>query len=97
MKAYELLFFINPTAEETERDATLERVNSTITAQNGVIDNLSNWGRRRLAYEIDKLSEGDYTLIDFHAEPASIEEMSRVLRIMDGVKRFMIVARPDRN
>ncbi|MDR2957901.1 MAG: 30S ribosomal protein S6 [Coriobacteriales bacterium] len=97
MKAYELLFFVNPTIEESEREATMQRIDSTITAQGGVIDNTDNWGRRKLAYEIDKLADGDYTLIDFHAEPSSIDEINRVLRIIDAVKRSMIIARTDRD
>ncbi|MDR0459134.1 MAG: 30S ribosomal protein S6 [Coriobacteriales bacterium] len=97
MKAYELLFFVNPTLEEEDREATMLRIDSTIAAQGGVVDNIDNWGRRKLAYEIDKLADGDYTLIDFHAEPASIDEINRVLRITDAVKRFIIVARTDRD
>jgi small subunit ribosomal protein S6 len=97
MKAYELLFFINPTLEEEEREATMSRIDLTITTQGGVIDSVENWGRHKLAYEIDKLSDGDYTLIDVHALPSRIEEISRVLRITDSVKRFMIVARTDRD
>jgi small subunit ribosomal protein S6 len=97
VKAYELLFFVNPTLEEEDREATMLRIDSTIAAQGGVVDNIDNWGRRKLAYEIDKLADGDYTLIDFHAEPASIDEINRVLRITDAVKRFIIVARTDRD
>ena len=97
MKAYEMLFFVNPTLTEEEREATMLRIDSTITAQGGVVDNVDNWGRRKLAYEIEKLADGDYTLIDFHADPTSIDEINRVLRITDAVKRFMIVARTDRD
>ena len=97
MKAYELLFIVNPTIEEELRDATLQRIDTTITSQGGLIDKVDNWCRRKLAYEIDKLADGDYTLIDFHAEPTSIDEISRVLRITDAVRRFMIVARTDRD
>ena len=49
----------------------------------------------KLAYEIDKLTEGDYTLVNFHADPTQIAELDRVLRINDAVKRHMIVRRPD--
>jgi len=97
MKAYELLFFVSPVLEEDDREATMKRVNDTIVNQGGTVDNVDNWGRRKLAYEIDKLADGDYTLLDFHAEPTSISEIDRVLRIMDNVKRHMITARPDRS
>jgi small subunit ribosomal protein S6 len=97
MKAYELLFFVNPAIEDEEREATMQRIDSTINAQGGAVDSIDNWGRRKLAYEIDKLQDGDYTLINFHSEPTSIAEIDRVLRITDTVKRFMIVATPVRD
>jgi small subunit ribosomal protein S6 len=90
MKAYELLFFVNPALEEEVREATLARIDATITQQGGVIDNVDEWGKRKLAFEVDKLTDGDYYLIDFHAEPTSIAELDRVLRITDAVMRFMV-------
>ena len=96
MKAYELLFFVNPTLEDEARDAIQKRIEGVITAEGGVIDNVDVWGKRKLAYEIDKLTDGDYTLIDFHAAPESIAELDRVLRIADAVVRHMIVRRDDR-
>jgi len=97
MKAYELLFFTDPTLGEEDREATLAKIDSTITTQGGNVDNVNNWGRRKLAYQVDHLSDGDYTLIDFHSIPANIAEIDRVLRITDAVKRFIIVARTDRD
>jgi small subunit ribosomal protein S6 len=97
MKAYELLFFVTPTLTEEDRLAALSRVDSTITSQGGVIDNVDEWGKKKLAFEVDKLTDGDYVLIDFHAEPTSIAELDRVLRITDAVKRHMVVARTDRD
>lgn len=97
MKAYELLFFVAPSIDEESRLAAFKRIETTIAANNGSIDNVDNWGKRKLAYEINNLTDGDYTLIDFHAEPESIEELNRVLRITDAVERHMIVARTDRD
>jgi len=97
MKAYELLFFVNPTLEEEDRLATLKRIDAAITSQGGVVDNIDEWGRKKLAFEVDRLTDGDYTLIDFHAEPTSIAEIDRVLRITDAVKRHMVVNRTDRD
>ena len=93
MKAYELLFFVDPTIEEDAREALFARIDSTITSQDGVIDSIEPWGKRKLAYEINKLQDGDYTLINFHADPTSIAELDRVLRITDSVVRFMIARR----
>jgi len=97
MKAYELLFFVAPTLEEETRANVMGRIESTITAGEGTIDNVDEWGKRKLAYEINKLSEGDYILIDFHADPDHIAELDRVLRINDNVQRHMIVRRTDRD
>jgi small subunit ribosomal protein S6 len=96
MKAYELLFFVSSSLDKDIRESTMKRVENTILDDKGVIDNTSEWGKRKLAFEIDNLSEGDYTLIDFHADPASIVELDRVLRITDAVVRHMIVKRSDR-
>jgi small subunit ribosomal protein S6 len=97
MKAYELLCFLIPTLSEDDRLAVLNKIETTITTQDGVIDAIDEWGKRKLAFEVDRLTDGDYILVDFHAKPTSIAEIDRVLRITDAVKRFMIVCRPDRD
>ena len=97
MKAYELLYFVAPTLEEEARAAVAQRIESTITDGEGTLDNVEAWGRRKLAYEINNLTEGDYILVDFHADPAHIAELDRILRINDAVERHMIVRRTDRD
>ena len=91
MKAYELLFFVAPSIDEESRAAVMKRIETTIAEGEGVVDNVDNWGKRKLAYEINGLTDGDYTLIDFHADPANVAELDRVLRINDAVVRHMIV------
>ncbi|MBM6988369.1 MULTISPECIES: 30S ribosomal protein S6 [Parafannyhessea] len=97
MKAYELLYFVDPAATEEARAGVSKRIDVAVTENGGKIDNVEDWGKRKLAFEIDKLTEGDYTLVDFHADPAQIAELDRVLRINDAVKRHMIVRRTDRD
>ena len=97
MKAYELVFFVDPAIDEESRLAANKRIENVITADGGTIDKADNWGKRKLAYEIKGLADGDYTLVDFHAEPESIAELDRVLRIMDAIERHMIVCREDRD
>jgi small subunit ribosomal protein S6 len=97
MKAYELLFFVNPAIDEESRLAANKRVENVITADGGVIDKADNWGKRKLAYEIKGLTDGDYTLVDFHADPAHIAEIDRIMRITDAIERHMIVCREDRD
>lgn len=97
MKAYELLFFVAPTIDEETRLAVMKRIETALTEGAGVIDSVEDWGKRKLAYEINGLTDGDYTLINFHADPTNIAELDRVLRITDAVVRHMIVRRPDRD
>ena len=97
MKAYELLFFVAPNTDEETRAGVMKRINVAITAEGGVVDSVEDWGKRKLAFEIDDLTEGDYTLINFHADPQQIAELDRVLRINDAVKRHMVVCRSDRD
>ena len=92
MKAYELLYIVDPSSSEEVRAGVSARIDVAITNGGGTIDSVEDWGKRKLAYEIDHLTEGDYTLINFHADPTQIRELDRVLRINDAVKRHMIVA-----
>lgn len=97
MKAYELLYFVDPTSNEETRAGVMKRIDVAVTAEGGKVDSVEDWGKRKLAFEIDDLTEGDYTLINFHADPTQIAELDRVLRINDAVKRHMIVRREDRD
>lgn len=97
MKAYELLYFVDPSSDEETRAGVMKRIDVAISQEGGVVDSVEDWGKRKLAYEIDGLSEGDYILINFHADPTQIVELDRVLRINDNVKRHMIVRRPDKD
>ncbi len=97
MKAYELLLLLDPSLDEESRAAVLDKIQGVITADGGVVDKVDPWDKRKLAFEIGKLTEGDYVLIDFHTAPAAIAELDRVLRISDPVVRFMLVNREDRD
>lgn len=96
MKAYELMLLLTPNLDEEARAELLDKVEKLITSEKGIVDNVESWGKRKLAFEIDDLTDGDYAVIDFHADPSSIAEIDRVLRINDSVVRFMIVRRDDR-
>lgn len=97
MKAYELLFFVAPTISDEDRVAVMKRIETTIAEGAGKVDNVDEWGKRKLAYEINGLTDGDYTLVNFHADPRNVAELDRVLRINDAVVRHMIVKREDRD
>ena len=97
MKAYELMLMLNPTLDDEARAAALEKVQGLITADGGVVDKVDEWGKRRLAFEIGKITDGDYIVADFHATSSAIAEIDRVLHITDPVVRYMIVRREDRD
>lgn len=97
MRAYELLFFVAPTISDEDRVAVMKRIETTIAEGAGKVDNVDEWGKRKLAYEINGLTDGDYTLVNFHADPQNVAELDRVLRINDAVVRHMIVKREDRD
>ena len=97
MKAYELPFFVDPASTDEVRAGAMKRIEVAIADEGGVIDSVENWGKRKLAFEVDHITEGDYTLLTFHAAPTQITELDRVLRINDAVKRHMIVRRTDKD
>ncbi|HEY3317744.1 MAG TPA: 30S ribosomal protein S6 [Coriobacteriia bacterium] len=95
MKAYELMLVLDPSLDEEAHAAALEKINGIITADGGVVDSTEAWGRRRLAFEVDGHTDGDYTVVEFHAPTANVAELDRVLHITDPVVRFMVVRRDD--
>ena len=96
MKAYEQLYFVDPTCNEETRAGVMKRIEVAL-GETGKVDSVEDWGKRKLAFEVDDLTEGDYTLINFHADPEHIAELDRVLRINDAVKRHMVVRRVDKD
>ena len=90
---YEVLLMLDPELPEERQNEIVARVRENIERAGGRWDGDDVWGRRRLAYEIDRKSEGVYHLLTFASEPEALEEASRVLRITDGVLRHMAVRR----
>ena len=93
MSDYEILLIIDPDATEERSDEILTRARELVEESGGTFEAHEAWGRRRLAYEIDHKAEGVYHLLTFSCEPATLEEISRVLRISDGVIRHMATRR----
>ena len=89
MTNYEVLFIIDPTLEDEKKEATIEAVKEIIAAE-GEVGNVDVWGMRKLAYPINKKSEGYYVVIEFKAEPTLPKELDRRLKISDNVMRHLI-------
>ena len=90
MVAYEVLLMLDPELPEEREIEILTRMRQQIE-RNGTWSGHERWGRRKLAYEIDHKSEGVYHLVTFTTEPATLTEVSRILKITDGVMRHMPV------
>jgi small subunit ribosomal protein S6 len=91
--AYEILLMLDPELPEERQDEIMKRARELVEQADGTWVGHDIWGRRRLAYEIDHKSEGSYHLLNFDADPATLEELSRILRITDGVMRHLAVRR----
>jgi small subunit ribosomal protein S6 len=88
---YEILLMLDPELPDERQTEVVTRAHEAIERDGGRWDGHDPWGRRRLAYEIDHKGEGAYHLPTFAAEPATLDEISRVLKIDDAVMRHMAV------
>ena len=91
MNKYELTVVVNAKLEDEERLATVEKVKEYITRFGGTITNVDEWGKKRLAYEIQKMKEGFYYFIQFDAAATAPAEIERRVRIMENVIRYLCV------
>ena len=91
MNKYELAVVVNARIEEEERAAVVDRCKALIERFGGTITNVDDWGKKRLAYEIQKMKEGFYYFIQFDAESSAPIEIEHRIRIMDNVIRFLCV------
>jgi small subunit ribosomal protein S6 len=91
MRQYELMVILDPETEERTVGTTMERFLTVITKDGGTVDNVDVWGRRRLAYDIKKKSEGIYTVVNFTAEPATAQELDRQLNLNESIMRTKLL------
>ena len=93
MNEYEILLLLDPELAEERSDEIIARIRERVEGDGGTWDGHEPWGRRKLAYEIDHKTDGIYHLLLFTAAPATLAEISRVLKITDGVIRHLAVRR----
>jgi small subunit ribosomal protein S6 len=94
MSKYELALVVNAKIEDDARAAVVEKAKDYIGRAGGTVTNVDDWGRKKLAYEIQKMDEGFYYFIQFDAETDAPAKLETDVRIMDNVLRFLIV-KPD--
>jgi small subunit ribosomal protein S6 len=93
IQQYEILLMLDPELPEKRQEEIVKRTRELVQKSNGRWIHHDVWGRRRLAYEIDHKGEGIYHLLQFDAEPETLVELSRILRISDGVMRHLATRR----
>ena len=91
MNKYELALVVNAKLEEEERNAVVEKAKGYVTRYGGTISEVEEWGKKRLAYEIQHMREGYYYFIQFEAETTAPAEIESRVRIMDNVIRYLCV------
>ena len=91
MHKYELALIVSAKIEDDARAAVVEKAKDYITRLGGEVTEVEEWGKKKLAYEIQKMSEGFYYFIQFDAEPNVPVELEQDIRIMDHVLRFLCV------
>ena len=91
MRKYETIFILHPSLDEEAVKANIEKFKVVIENCGGTVENVDFWCKRKLAYEIAKVNEGFYTLINFEANTELPKELDRVFRITDGVIRHIVV------
>lgn len=91
MRKYETIFIAHPSLDEEAVNKLIERFKGVIVNGGGTVENIDIWGKRRLAYEINKVNEGTYVLMNFESEPVLPKELDRIYRITDGVIRHIII------
>lgn len=96
MNKYELAVVVSAKIEDDERTATLEKAKALVERFGGQITNVDDWGKRRLAYEVQKMKEAFYYFIQFEAESTAPVEIESRIRIMDNVIRYLCVRQDEK-
>jgi small subunit ribosomal protein S6 len=94
MRHYEIMIILDPSLEERTVQPSLDQFLKVVSGGGGKVDKVDIWGKRRLAYQIEKKSEGFYAVVDLMAEPTTVLELDRQLNLNEAVLRTK-VTRPD--
>ncbi len=94
MRHYEIMIILDPNLEERTVQPSLDQFLKVVTGGGGKVDKVDIWGKRRLAYPIEKKSEGIYAVVDLTAEPGTVQELDRQLNLNEAVLRTKVM-RPE--
>ena len=95
LNSYETIFIVDAGLDEQAIKAVIEKFTNLISA-NGTVDTVDEWGKRRLAYEIDDKTEGYYVLVDFTSDAEFPKELDRQFRISDSIMRTIIIRKNEK-
>ncbi|AYA78334.1 MULTISPECIES: 30S ribosomal protein S6 [unclassified Robertmurraya] len=90
MRAYEIMYIIRPNIEDEAKKALVERFNTILTDNGAELTEAKEWGKRRLAYEINDFRDGYYQLVKVNSDAAAVEEFSRLAKISEDIIRHMV-------
>lgn len=95
MRNYEIMYVLKPDLDEEKVADVMEKFANLINTNGGEVVSTDKWGKRRLAYEINDYREGIYILVNFKGEAGTAQELDRVMKITDGILRFMIIKKDE--
>ena len=95
LNKYESIYIINPNVDADGIKGLVEKFNALIESEGGKVTETNEWGMKKLAYPIKKLTQGYYVLVNFEAKPEFIDELERVYKITDDVIKFITVRKED--
>lgn len=91
MRHYEIMVILDPELEERTINPSLEQFLTVVTTDGGTVDKIDIWGRRRLAFEINKQIEGIYAIVNLQANPSAVQELDRQLNLNESVLRTKVL------
>ncbi|WP_440601958.1 30S ribosomal protein S6 [Bacillus safensis] len=91
MRKYEIMYIIRPTVDDEAKKAVIERFNNVLTSNGAEITGTKDWGKRRLAYEINDFRDGFYQIVNVQSDAAAVQEFDRLAKISDDIIRHIVV------
>ena len=91
MRKYEVMYIIRPNIDDESKKAVIERFNNVLTSNGAEITGTKDWGKRRLAYEINDFREGFYQIVNVQSDAAAVQEFDRLAKISDDIIRHIVV------
>ncbi len=91
MKKYEVMYIIRPNIEDDAKKALVERFSNVLTDNGAEVTNVKEWGKRRLAYEINDFRDGFYMIVDVNSDAAAVQEFDRLAKINEDIIRHIVV------